>query len=159
MKSNITRFSLCFGLVLFLISQSLVAQDLSDYVIVENGAPNQALLQEQFHNNPRVFFNESQKPAMYVYDQMLQGKVIDNLHLYIQTRPGVLTHGGGEITSSTIDTFADVLSGWSSIVQGKIIIHSTDVFSGLEGTMLKSKLEASTGCTVEMNVSVQPFSK
>ncbi len=158
MKSNITRFSLYFGLLLILISQSLVAQNLTDYVIVDNSAPNQSLLQEQYVNNPQVFFNESQKPALYVFNQMLMGKTVNNLVIYVQTQPGVLNYGGGSITSSNIDDYAEVLNDWSSIVKGSIIIHSTDVFNGQEGALLKSKLEALTGCTVEMSKSVQPFS-
>lgn len=158
MKSIISRFSLCFGLLLILISQTLVAQRNSDYVIVDNSAPNKTMLQEQYSSNPQAFFNESQKPALYVQSQMLQGKTINNLIVYVQTQPGVLNYGGGAITSSNIDEFAADLSGWSSIVKGSIIIHSADVFSGPEGNSLKSKLESLTGCTVEMSTSVQPFS-
>jgi len=158
MKSNISRFSLYFGLLLILISQSLIAQNLTDYAIIDLNAPNQSVLLEQYSGNPQVFFNESQKPALYVHNQMLMGRMVNNLFVYVQTQPGVLNYGGGAISNANIDDYADVLSGWSSVVKGSIIIHSADVFSGSEGAMLKSKLESLTGCTVVMSMSLQPFS-
>lgn len=158
MKSNISRFSLYFGLFLIFMSRALIAQNGTDYVIVDMNAPNQSVLQEQYVGNPMVFFNESQKPAPYVHNQMLMGKLVNNLFVYVQTQPGVLVYSAGTISSENIDDYADVLSSWSSIVKGSIIIHSSTVFTGSEGALLKSKLETLTGCTVEMSLSLQPFS-
>lgn len=158
MKSNISRFSLYFGLFLIFMSRSLIAQNGTDYVIVDMNAPNQSVLQEQYVGNPFVYFNENEKPALYVFDQMLEGRLVNNLFLFVETQAGALLFQSGTINADNIDDYAEHLNDWSAIVQGSIIIHSTNVFAGTSGALLKSKLESLTGCTVEMSISQQPFS-
>jgi hypothetical protein len=158
MKNKISNLGLILGLFLVIAGQTAMAQNTSDYVFVETNAPNHEVLMQQYQGNPFVYFNDNSKPALYVYDQMLGGRLVNNLFVYVETQPGALLFQSGTITAENIDEHADYLNAWSDNVFGTIIIHSADVFTGSAGAILKSKLETLTGCAVEMSTSQQPFS-
>ena len=146
------------GLFLVIAGQIALAQNVSDYVFVESTAPNHQVLMQQYQGIPFVFVNENSKPALYLYDHILEGRLVNNLFVFVETQPGALLFQSGTITAENIDDYATNLNAWSANVQGKIIIYSSDVFEGSAGALLKSKLETLTGCVVEMSNSQQPFS-
>lgn len=158
MKKRISHFSLILGLFLVIASQVALAQKNTDYVFIETNTPAHTSLIQEYTGNSFVFFNDNVKPALYVYDQMLAGRQVNNLFIYVETQPGALLFPAGTITSDNIDDFADYLNKWSAIVQGNIIIKSTNVFSGNAGALLKTKLQSLTGSNVEMSITQEPFS-
>lgn len=158
MKIRLSNISLLMGLLMVIASQYAMAQNNSDYVFVENNAPEYLSLTEQYTGNPFLYFNKSDKPALYVFEQMLISRAVNNLHIYVKTQAGALLFPSGTITATNIDEHANHLRSWSTIVQGRIIFYSEDLFTGSEGALLKSKLQTYTGCKVEMSPSQQPFS-
>lgn len=157
-KNIISNISFLVMLFLLLTVKTAEAQSASDYVFIESTVPDYGQLQQQYNSNSNVYFNKSGKPALYVYNQMTQQLLINNLFVYVSTAPGILKFGSGNVTINNIDDYATDLSQLSKNVNGSIIIHSDNVFSGTSGASFKDKLEALTGLPVTMDLNQHPFS-
>jgi len=138
--------------ILFLIAlviglgSPLLAQDLSkDYIVVDKSAINFAQLQSLYSGQANAFINESTKPAPYVVAAMLQGRQVVDLHLFAATKPGSLIFNSVTITTDNASGFSQFFKSWKSSVTGKVVVHSTDVFTTSEGEALKTKLVELTG--------------
>ncbi len=137
-------------LAILLWSSWLSAQSGRAFTVVETTASERVNLRETHTNNPDVFFNEAGKPSPYVILQMIMGKQVEDLHLYLDTRPGILRFSSGEIMMSNINDYKDFFADWSSYIKGKVIIHSKDLFTGESGEKLQKQLEEITGLRFEM---------
>ena len=157
-KNIISNISFLFIVLLVLSTKTGQAQSASDFVLIEPTSADYEQLQQNYGANSRVYFNQPGKPALYVYGQMVPGDLVNNLFIYVPTAPGILKFASGEINAGNIDEFASDLSQLAKSVNGSLIIHSSDVFSGTSGLALKSKLETLCGVTVTMSVNLEPFS-
>lgn len=157
-KNIISTISFSVMLLLILAVKSAGAQTTNDYVFIEPTAAEHEQLQEEYKGNSKVNFNMNMKPALYVYGQMMESRFVNNLFIYAASEPGILKFGSGNVSLNNIDDYANDLAQLSGNVNGSIIIHSTNVFSGASGELLKEKLEAHTGLPVIMDVEQQPFS-
>ncbi len=158
MNKNIIKITFISFLLIFTFSIKGYSQATTDFVFVETTVEDVHSLQQQFANNTQVYFNSNPKPALYVFGQMSEGRTVDQLFIYVPTEPGVLKFGSGDVSSSTIDEYANDLTFLAEHVSGSIIIRSEDVFSGIAGESLKEKLESLTGLPIIMEDNPQPFS-
>ncbi len=132
-------------LALGLAAQS-PAQNLGkDYVVIDQSAQNLAQLQAQFNGQSKVFFNDNTKPAPYVIGQMLENNPVTDLHIYVDSHPGELNFSSVKITAANASGYDQFFKDWKPFINGKVIIHSSDVFSTSAGVALKNKLEELTG--------------
>jgi hypothetical protein len=139
------RILLMIVLIIGLASQ-LAAQNLSnDYIVVDQSAPNLERLKTQYAGQPKVYFNDSAKPAPYIISMMLHSNNAVDLHLFVETQPGSLNFKSGKITSENAGGFAQFFKDWKSGVSGKVVIHSADIFTTVAGQSLKAKLTELTG--------------
>lgn len=157
-KNIIPNLSFLMMMLVVLTATTGKAQTASDFVFVESTVSDYEQLHQQYAANSSVYFNQIGKPALYVYNQMMPARLVQDLFIYVPTSPGVLKFGSGNVTPNTIDDYADDLATLAEKVQGSIIIHSNDVFSGASGASFKAKLEALTGLPVIMDANQQPFS-
>jgi hypothetical protein len=128
------------------IASRLVAQNLgNDYIVVDQSAPNLEQLKTQYIGQAKVYFNDSAKPAPYIITMMLYSNTAVDLHLFVATQPGSINFSSVKITSGNAGEFAQYFKDWKSRVSGKVIIHSTDVFTTAAGLSLKTKLTELTG--------------
>ncbi len=144
---KILLFILCSGFSLMMMSQNL----LQDYLVVDQSSPGFTQLLSQYQGQENVFFNESPKPAPYVITAMLSGKQVVDLHLYVAVQPGSLQFNSTTINPQNADSFSLFFEDWKNHVTGKVIIHSSVVFTTPAGVELKAKLEKLTGLSFTAN--------
>jgi hypothetical protein len=124
----------------------LQAQDLSkDYVVVDQSAPELGQIKTQYFGQVKVYFNDNAKPAPYIIMMMLYNNTAVDLHLFVATQPGELEFNSVTITAGNAGGFTQFFKEWKSRVSGKVVIHSTNVFSTPAGKALENQLEALTG--------------
>jgi len=135
-------FALCFSVN----SQNL----LPDYLIIEKNFPGKSDLEKSMKDSENVFFNNTSSPVFTQISSIIEGKGINNLHLFIQTESGKMIFEGIILTNTNISGFAEHLSTWKNSVKGRVIIHSNVIFNNTEGDELKQKLESITGLPFEI---------
>nr|WP_319510455.1 DUF4347 domain-containing protein [uncultured Draconibacterium sp.] len=158
MNKNIIKITFISLLLIITFSRKGYAQATTDFVFVESTVEDVHTLEQQFANNSNVYFNSNPKPALYVFGQICDNRMVDQLFIYVPTEPGVIKFGSGDITLSTIDDYANELAFLAEHVSGSIIFRSADVFSGSAGESLKEKLESLSGLSIIMEENPQPFS-
>ena len=138
------RYLLIFNLLLATVSSW--GQDLGkDFVVIDSSAPSLEQLKSQYSGKANALINESAKPAPYVIALSLNGKQLTDLHLFVATQPGSLNFNSVKISVENAGGFKQYFSDWKAHVSGKVIVHSTDVFTNAEGKALESKLEELSG--------------
>lgn len=70
---------------------------------------------------------------------------IEELHIYVLTKPGAIVFNSIAITINNIDDWSTDLEALSEKVSNQVVIHSDVVFTGEEGIELKERLEGPTG--------------
>lgn len=118
--------------------------------IVDRNTPEKTRVMKSLEDSNNVIAIESTKPGAYIIGAMLENKTINDLHVYVETRPGVLVFDSGELNVHNIQDHASFLKTWGESIKGKVVIHSNKVFTGAEGIMLKKQLEQLTGLLFEM---------
>lgn len=134
--------------ILFMgLCASLTAQQTSTFTVLDPSAPGLEQLQAQFSGQTNVLMNDNQKPAPYVIAEMLKGRQVSDLHLYVYTQPGVLGFQSVAITPANTAAFGQFFAEWKNSVSGKVIINSADIFVTAQGSALKALLEQTSGLT------------
>ncbi len=72
-------------------------------------------------------------------------KQLEELHIYVATKPGAMVFNNIALTAETVDLFAKDLASWKQNVRQRVVVHGEFVFDGEEGQALKQRLEAITG--------------
>jgi len=75
----------------------------------------------------------------------LENLKIEDLHIYVLTKPGAIIFNSIDVTTDNVDDLSDDLKILNRYVTNQVVIHSTIVFSGDEGILLKQRLEEITG--------------
>lgn len=125
-------------------------QSQTDFVVIDQTAENKAALMAEKSDGRELYVNESPKPATYVIAAMIEGKDVQDLHLYVHTRPGALVFGSGILNMSTIDEHKVFLQTWKQSVKGRVIIHDASVFEEETGLAFRQALERITGLVFEV---------
>lgn len=150
MKTKSIYFTIILGLVLnFTYAQNV----LSDFLIFESNYSELPNYEKSLKGTENVFFNTTQSPVFTLVNSILKEKGINNLHLYLDTKPGELYFGSTKITNFNIMDYSEHFIGWKHLVKGRVIIHSNVVFSGDNGIELKQKLEEITGLPFELRTN------
>ena len=123
------------------------AQTLNDFIVIDEIAEDAELLKKQFDNSNVYLSTGGGINAINQITNAIKNQQIENLHLFVASKPGALVFSSISIVNSNVNRLALELVKWKSYVSGEIIIHSDVVFSGTEGTQLKHELERLTGLT------------
>lgn len=134
----------------FVTSTSQAQNSKSDFLMFESNYSELPQYQKSMKDTENVFFNTSQEPMFHFVLSLLKNREINNLHLYLEAQPGVLTFGDVIITNVNITDYSKYFEGWRLVVNGRVIIHSNVVFSDSNGIELKKKLEEITGVPFEL---------
>ena len=118
----------------------------------------QHYLQNSLNGISQRKIDHSTAGSQFIFN-LYKGNVIGKIlsHVIASHHSGLL-NSTGNVSLNNIDDYANDLAQLSGNVNGSKIIHSTNVFSGASGELLKEKLEAHTGLPVIMDVEQQPFS-
>lgn len=123
---------------------------LSDFLMFESNYSELSKYQKSMKDTENVFFNNSHEPIFHFVLSLLKNKEINNLHLYLETQPGMLIFGNIKVTNVNIMDYSKYFNEWKQVVQGRVIIHSNVVFNDAKGIELKKTLEELTGLPFEL---------
>lgn len=126
----------------------LNAQNLTtDFVVIDNSYRAAEQLKAQFNGQNTIVVEQIKAAATAQIAEALDGKQINDLHIFVSTKPGALGFGNMTLNAETFQEHSAALSKLESYVSGKVIIHSNDVFTTERGSDFKASLEQITGLT------------
>ena len=118
------------------------SQSYSDFIVIDEIVENITQLKAEFDDQPNDGTSLNAIKQISNAAEMLQ---IENLHIYVPTKPGAIVFNSIAITTINVDDLAEELKEWSNVVTNQVVIHSEVVFTGDEGNLLKQRLEEITG--------------
>lgn len=143
---KLTFFHLC--VILIITSVNLFSQSNHDLIIIDEIADDITELLAQYDNHPNVYVTDGNTPdALRQVTEQLVNLRIEDLHIYVPTKPGAIVFSSIALTSENLEELPFDLTDWTKVISGKVVIHSDVVFTGEEGQLLKQQLEARTGLT------------
>ena len=127
------------------------SQTYSNFIVIDKIADNYAQLKSEFGGRENVYWTDGNTPnAIKQISVTASTLQIENLHIYVPTKPGAIVFNSIAITNQNLDELAEQLSEWSNLVTRKVVIHSEVVFTREEGILLKQRLEEITGLVFTM---------
>ncbi|NTW24802.1 MAG: DUF4347 domain-containing protein [Lentimicrobium sp.] len=138
------QISLTLLMVLGIIC--LYAQNLNiDFVVIDNSYRAAESLKAEFKGQNTIVVEQIKAAATAQITEALNGRQINDLHIFVSTKPGALGFTNMTLNAETFQDYSSALSMLASNVTGKVVIHSTDVFTTEKGLEFKTKLEQVTG--------------
>ena len=121
-------------------------QSNSDFIIIDEIADNVEQLKSDFSGQSNVYVTDGITPkALKQISNAIENLQIEDIHIYVLTKPGAIVFNSIAITTNNIDDWSVDLQALKVNVTNKVVIHSDVVFSGEEGIELKERLEDVTG--------------
>jgi len=125
------------------------SQSYSDFIVIDEIAEDMAELKSEYGNQANVYWIVGTSVnAINQISTAAEAIQIENLHIYVSTKPGAIVFNNIAITSENVNEVENELLAWSNIVSSKVVIHSEVVFTGEEGARLKRRLEEITGLII-----------
>jgi len=118
-----------------------------DFVVIDNSYQAAEQLKVQFSGQNTFVVEQIKANATAQIAEALNGRQINDLHIFVSTKPGALGFGNMTLNSETFRDYSSALSKLASNITGKVVIHSPDVFSTEKGLEFKARLEQITGLT------------
>jgi len=115
-------------------------QNMEHFVVLE-----QSVESSTYRGPVNYVTSGSDQKAPEQIAQAISNFQLEELHIYVNTKPGAMVFGSVAITMESVDVFAKDFSAWKQNVRQRVIIHSDVVFEGQQGEQLKQRLEAITG--------------
>jgi len=135
-----------FVIILLCPVLSVFSQVVSDFIVIDEIADNMTQLKAEFRDQPNVYWTDGTTiNALRQIAIASEGIQIENLHIYVPTKPGAIVFSSIAITSYDVEEVAEELKALSNFIGNSVVIHSEVVFNGEEGQLLKQKLEEITG--------------
>jgi hypothetical protein len=145
------KLILLISLVLALGINALAQNINTDFVVLDYSCPNGEVLKAQYKGQANSFVvTASQLLAPGQITKALTGKKVNDLHIFVWSKPGSMVFTSIALTPENIQEYTSLLATWKSHVSGKVVVHSTDVFTAERGLDFKAKLEQITGLTFIM---------
>jgi hypothetical protein len=142
--------SLFFTIILIALCMSINGQNnQTDYLVVESNYPARAEFEKSVKGSENIYFNKSEMSVLYQLDSLLEGKNVNNLHLYLQAKAGEMDFRKFVITPENVTDYSAQLKELKQFVSGRVIIHNSLVFSEEKGKLLKQKLQEISGLSFE----------
>ncbi len=122
-----------------------------NFAVIDNGYENIGQAKARFYSQQTYQVIDNQVKAANQISNVLEGKEVSNLHLFVSTEPGSIVFSNMTINADNLKEYARMLLQMSSYVKDNIIIHSQNVFTTELGLDFKTKLEQLTGlhCLVQ----------
>jgi len=142
------KILLITGLILLLGIQSIAQPANKDFVIVGAGSDDANLrqVQKRYQKKSNAYFIlESATNPMEQISEAIAGKSIQNLHIFLTSKPNALMLNSLSVTSENVAQFSESIMKWKNSVTGKIVFHSLVAFSTPEGLDLKRQMEKLSG--------------
>ena len=138
-------------LLMILGALCIYAQNLKvDFVVIDNSYRSAEQLKVQFNGQNTFVVEQIKANATAQIAEALNGRQVNDLHIFVSTKPGALGFGNMTLNAETFQDYTSALSKLASNVTGKVIVHSTDVFTTDKGLEFKASLEQITGLNFVM---------
>ncbi len=132
--------------ILLITNAIAFSQSIPEFVIIDEIADDMEQLKSEFSGHPNVYVTDGITPnALGQISNSLENLKIEDLHIYVLTKPGAIIFNSIDVTTDNVDDLSDDLKILNRYVTNQVVIHSTIVFSGDEGILLKQRLEEITG--------------
>lgn len=139
MKTILTTFLLALMTTTVAIGQTGSPRD---YDVIDKIYENYQDMQASYTSANNALFIQKNKPhAIHQITEFVKGKHIKDLHIYVNCKPGSMVFNSIGITPERVDEFSSEFTEWQKCINGHVIIHSEQVFSGDHGQKLKNKLQ------------------
>lgn len=131
-----------FIVVLVFSGTNTFSQKKTNFVIIDEIADNISQLRTDFSNKSNVYVTTgfAVKAPMQI-SNALKNIQVEDLHIYVSTKPGAIVFSSIAIIPENVDEFAKELATWKTKVSNQVVIHSDVVFTGEDGVILKQRLE------------------
>lgn len=140
------KFKLTLTILLLCMVVHVHSQSNQEFIIIDEIADNAEQLISALGNQSNVYVTDGITPnALGQILKRTENLQIDDLHIYVLTKPGAIVFNSIALTLDNINDWSTDLEALSGIVTNKVIIHSEVVFTGDEGVLLKERLEDITG--------------
>jgi len=127
------------------------SQSYTDYFVIDEIAQNYEELEAEYIGQTNVYWTDGNSiNAIEQISNAANTVQVENLHIYVPTKPGAIVFSSIAITTLNIDELAEQLTTWSNVVGKQVVIHSDVVFTGAQGILLKQRLEEITGLAFTM---------
>jgi hypothetical protein len=121
-------------------------QAYSEFIIIDEIADNVEQLKSDFSSQSNVYVTDGiALNAIQQISTSIGELQIEELHIYVPTKPGAIVFNSIAITTNNMDDWLTDLEALSEKVTNQVVIHSDVVFTGEEGIELKERLEGLTG--------------
>ncbi len=117
----------------------------ANFLVIDNSCRNAEQLLTQFNGGNTTVVSYTKVLAFDQIINALKGRQVVDLHIYVSTKPGALGFCNMTLNVESFQEHVKVLSKLASYVTGKVVIHSTDVFTTDRGLEFKTQLEQITG--------------
>jgi hypothetical protein len=145
------KLILIISLILVIIINGLAQNINTDFIAMDYSCPNGEQLKAQYKGQTNaIIVTASQVLAPAQITTALTGKKVTDLHIFVWSKPGSMVFTSIALTPENIQEYTPLLATWKSHVSGKVVVHSTDVFTSERGLDFKAKLEQITGLTFIM---------
>lgn len=145
------KLTLIISLLLAIGFNGLAQNISTDFVVLDYSCPNGEQLKAQYKGQTNAFIaTASQVLAPSQITSALSGKKVTDLHIFVWSKPGSLVFTSIALTPENIQEFSSSLAIWKTHITGKVVIHSSDVFTSERGIDFKAKLEQITGLSFIM---------
>lgn len=133
-------------LTLTLLVFNVNSQTTEDFIIIDEITENFDFIENQLAGQSNVYITKGESiTELKQISKQLENRTVKNLHIYATSKPGILIFNHNQINIRNIDTYKKELSSWNKYISGKVIFHTSNIFTGLDGILLKHKLESITG--------------
>jgi hypothetical protein len=124
------------------------SQDDQAYFVLDEGieeiAPFNMLIPQLDHSY--VFTIDGFSPnAVVQIAERSKGLEIEELHLFVLTKPGAIVFNSVSVATDNEDEWSSDIKQWGEQIRSSVVVHSSNVFSGAEGALLKQRLESVSG--------------
>lgn len=136
------------GLILLFVSHSNAQSPDKDFVIVGAGSNDANLVQVQkrYAKKSNAYqIRETQVSPLKQIVKALDGRTVQDLHIYLESKAGEVIFTYVSITSKNVNESGELIMKWKSAVKGKVVIHSQAVFTTPAGIELRQQLENLSG--------------
>ena len=132
--------------VLTFAGANVFSQSNSVFIVIDEIAENFLQLKSEYSDHSNVYVTDGISPnAVMQISNSMEDLQIDELHIYVSTKPGAIVFNSIAITTDNVNDLSVELKALGEKVANKVVIHSEVVFTGNAGIQLKQSLEDITG--------------
>jgi len=144
-----------FVIILLCPVLSVFSQVVSDFIVIDEIADNMTQLKAEFRDQPNVYWTDGTTiNALRQIAIASEGIQIENLHIYVPTKPGAIVFSSIAITSYDVEEVAEELKALSNFIGNSVVIHSEGCLTERKASFLNRSLKRSQACFLQLKTEL-----